>query len=89
MNFVVHLRPIFRWNFGGLVRRGSSANKIYKLVKDFFKSLRSCSNDPVCSDHHPNIDEPNGAACHSCVLLPETSCELANHLLDRNWGLVK
>jgi hypothetical protein len=25
----------------------------------------------------------NLAACHACVLLPETSCELNNGLLDR------
>ena len=25
----------------------------------------------------------NLAACHACVLLPETSCELGNTILDR------
>ena len=25
----------------------------------------------------------NGAACHACLLLAETSCEFGNRLLDR------
>jgi len=71
---------------GGLVRQGSSQKKIKDLIENVLSSLEQCSNDPVCSGHEPTVDEPNGAACHSCVLLPETSCELANHYLDRNWG---
>jgi hypothetical protein len=30
-----------------------------------------------------HIYELNYAACHDCVLLPETSCEFSNVLLDR------
>ena len=71
---------------GGLVRRGSSVRKVNDLIRNALTNITECSNDPVCQDHVPNSDEPNGAACHSCVLLPETSCELGNYFLDRNWG---
>lgn len=48
------------------------------------------SNDPVCSQHTP--EDPHerrhlqGAACHGCLLISETSCERFNDFLDR--GLV-
>lgn len=70
---------------GGLVRQATKI-QIGKIVDRAIAAQDMCSNDPVCHDHHPNSDEPNGAACHSCVYLPETSCELRNYLLDRRWG---
>ncbi len=46
-----------------------------------------CSNDPVCAHHSPpNPHEKRylmGAACHSCLLIAETSCEMQNNHLDR------
>ncbi len=46
-----------------------------------------CSNDPVCAQHRPDSQEEDrcllGAACHGCVLLPESSCERRNDYLDR------
>jgi hypothetical protein len=46
-----------------------------------------CSNDPVCAQHQPDRPEEErfllGAACHGCVLLPESSCERRNDYLDR------
>ena len=59
---------------------------IEKIVKRALQRKNECSNDPICSEHQPTAEEPNGAACHACVLLPESCCELGNHLLDRNWG---
>jgi hypothetical protein len=48
--------------------------------------LSLCSNDPVCAEHsHGNDDYPlQGAACHACLLVPETSCESRNSRLDRS-----
>ena len=47
-----------------------------------------CSNDPVCSQHRPdhNLDDKYllGAACHGCLLIAETSCEMSNNYLDRS-----
>ena len=43
-----------------------------------------CSADPLCLERGPNgVDALNLAACHSCILLPESSCEEMNMLLDR------
>ncbi len=43
-----------------------------------------CSNDPVCAESGPSgADGLNLAACHACLLLPETSCEHRNLFLDR------
>jgi hypothetical protein len=43
-----------------------------------------CSADPVCIEADgQGTDALNLAACHSCALLPETSCEEMNMLLDR------
>lgn len=43
-----------------------------------------CSNDPVCRESGPSgSDGLNLAACHACLLLPETSCEHRNIYLDR------
>ena len=50
--------------------------------------LSLCSSDPICSEHKPSshTDERAlaGAACHSCVLVAETSCEQRNLYLDRS-----
>jgi len=71
---------------GGLASQGNRRH-IEKIVKLALRRKNECSNDPICSDHRPTPEEPNGSACHACVLLPETSCELGNKLLDRNWEL--
>ena len=45
-----------------------------------------CSNDPVCIEtDKQGLVGLNGAACHSCALVPETSCEHNNTLLDRKY----
>jgi hypothetical protein len=70
---------------GGLVSQ-ASRKRLEKAIKRALIARADCSNDPVCMDHKPMGDEINGAACHTCVFLPETSCELRNYCLDRNWG---
>lgn len=43
-----------------------------------------CTSDPVCLESGPSgVDGLNLAACHACLLLPETSCEGFNLILDR------
>ncbi|GIG29816.1 DUF1998 domain-containing protein [Cellulomonas marina] len=45
---------------------------------------RWCSSDPVCAESFGSgTDNLNLAACHACLLLPETSCENRNAFLDR------
>lgn len=46
--------------------------------------LSWCSADPVCIESTGSgVAGSNLAACHNCVLLPETSCEQFNTGLDR------
>lgn len=46
-----------------------------------------CSNDPICSGHNAGRSMEKrwlqGAACHGCALVAETSCEMRNDYLDR------
>jgi len=69
---------------GGLSSQ-ANRDKIERIVKSALRKKSECSNDPICGDHRPNTEEPNGSACHACVLLPESCCELGNQILDRNW----
>jgi len=73
-------------SLGGLVRQGSP-ERLAGLLDKAFEAAKWCSNDPLCSETSPEqgqgTDGMNIAACHCCSLLPETSCELFNALLDR------
>lgn len=73
-------------SLGGLVRQGKPLN-LGRLVKDAIEDARWCSADPVCSDIGQSSgqgpDNVNGSACHNCCIVPETSCEEFNMLLDR------
>jgi hypothetical protein len=73
-------------SLGGLVRQGKAAN-LGPLIKNALAEAEWCSADPVCSDIGKSSgqgpDNVNGAACHNCCILPETSCEEFNMLLDR------
>lgn len=70
-------------SLGGLAREGEG----YRLANTIFSMLENatwCSNDPICVDAKgQGFKSLNFAACHACGLLPETSCESANCLLDR------
>jgi hypothetical protein len=68
---------------GGLVRMGEFP-RLGRLLDMSVTGAQWCSFDPVCADHPGQ--GPDGlslAACHACSLVPETSCEAANRLLDR------
>lgn len=68
---------------GGLVRMGSPG-LLERTVARALDGARWCSSDPVCIESSgQGPDNCNLAACHSCGLLPETSCEQQNRLLDR------
>lgn len=70
-------------SLGGLAREGDG----YRLGNTILSALEDamwCSNDPLCIDSRgQGLDGLNRAACHACTLLPETSCESSNALLDR------
>ena len=69
---------------GGLIETGRS---IANHVKRALEYGEVCSNDPICGTHEPeNPHEERflqGAACHGCLLISETSCEQFNDFLDR------
>ncbi len=69
---------------GGLVRLGRS-ERLGPVVRRALGRASWCSADPVCSEHLGGQGSKlaNLAACHACVLLPETSCETINQGLDR------
>lgn len=74
-------------SLGGLVRQGKE-NFLGKLIKDSIEDSKWCSADPVCSDIGQSSgqgpENVNGSACHNCCIVPETSCEEFNTLLDRS-----
>jgi hypothetical protein len=69
---------------GGLV---ASAPRFAYILRNALERLRICSNDPVCADHEPDDRSgdraTHGAACHGCLLIAETSCEIRNLFFDR------
>lgn len=70
-------------SLGGLVAQGEPA-RLEKSLPSALNRARWCSADPLCVESEASgAGGINLAACHACVLLPETSCELNNGLLDR------
>ena len=70
-------------SLGGLARQGVT-EKVRDTVFSMLENASWCSNDPVCIDSRSQgYAALNYAACHACSLLPETSCECGNLLLDR------
>jgi hypothetical protein len=69
---------------GGLVEQGKSERLSY-LIHKALESSHLCSSDPLCIEHEPGGESNplNGAACHACLYLPETSCLNGNRYLDR------
>lgn len=70
-------------SLGGLVKQGRT-DILPKIFINAIKRAKWCSYDPVCiNSKGQGRKSQNLAACHSCTLLPETSCEEFNVLLDR------
>lgn len=70
-------------SLGGLSAQ-SDPDRIWAVVQSAIRRARWCSSDPVCIESSGSgSDALNLAACHACLLLPETSCERMNHVLDR------
>lgn len=68
---------------GGLVRQGEAPQFAETLIR-MLEAAAWCSADPLCAEHTgQGFGNLNRAACHACTLLPETSCQTGNTLLDR------
>jgi hypothetical protein len=71
-------------SLGGLVRQTKPPEKFEGLLTSSVDLAQICSSDPLCREHDPRRTERlNGAACHTCAMVSETSCEFGNRLLDR------
>ncbi len=70
-------------SLGGLVKQGRTQN-FRKILEKTIENIAWCSTDPLCIEREQSgYKNLNLAACHACLLIPETSCELRNILLDR------
>jgi hypothetical protein len=70
-------------SLGGLVRQGES-DLLESTIRNALQEASWCSSDPLCIESEAQgFNSLNYAACHACMLLPETSCEARNCLLDR------
>lgn len=66
-------------SMGGLVWQGQT-DRIERIILSALERAQDCSSDPLCWE---NNDGLNKAACFSCAMVSETSCERFNMGLDR------
>ncbi len=72
-------------SLGGLVAQAVDRN-IGRIIDGAHQALQVCSSDPICALQVPvGFRKMNAAACHGCLVLPETCCERNNYFLDRNF----
>jgi len=70
---------------GGLQSRADT-QLMGSTLNGALQYLQWCSSDPLCSHGELAINDAYSiASCHSCTLLPETSCESHNRFLDRGF----
>ena len=70
-------------SLGGIVEI-ADPRRFLVLAASALARAEWCSIDPVCSEQEAQgLHLLNRAACHSCLLIPETSCAYQNTLLDR------
>lgn len=76
--------PDSEGSLGGLVRL-AEPGQLERIVLQTIRNARWCGSDPVCLETDPaqSGDRVSGAACHCCLLVPETACEKFNRELDR------
>ena len=72
-------------SLGGLAELAAPRHFL-RFLAAAWQAAAWCSLDPVCArreGHGPGL--LNLAACHACALVPETSCDHGNVLLDRSF----
>jgi hypothetical protein len=70
-------------SLGGVVGLATT-KRLRPAIEEMLARAAWCSSDPLCGESEGSgVDSLNLAACHACSLLPETSCEETNVLLDR------
>lgn len=70
---------------GGLSNLCNDLDDLRKIIQSAIFRATDCSSDPICIESEgQGVGQLNLAACHSCTLTPETTCELSNLYLDRS-----
>jgi Domain of unknown function (DUF1998). len=70
-------------SMGGVISLAQPA-RLSATMREAISRMSWCSADPLCIERTATgTDSLNLSACHACCLLPETSCEEWNLLLDR------
>jgi hypothetical protein len=70
---------------GGLSNLCNDLDNLRKIIESAILRATDCSSDPICIESEgQGVGQLNLAACHSCTLTPETTCELSNLYLDRS-----
>ncbi|MEZ0375494.1 MAG: DrmB family protein [Candidatus Sericytochromatia bacterium] len=77
--------PDSEGTLGGLVELGRQ-HRLGYILEQALENCLLCSSDPLCAEHGLGSGSQvnlHAAACHACLLAPETSCERGNLYLDR------
>jgi len=71
-------------SYGGLISQANETS-FTKILQSALLRAKDCSSDPVCYNtlDGQGIGGLNMAACYSCALIPDISCEEFNSFLDR------
>lgn len=71
-------------SLGGLVDQ-AVPDRFGPVLMDALREVALCPQDPLCgAGELAHSGHLNGAACHACLILAETSCEGGNRFLDRS-----
>ena len=69
---------------GGLANLCNDLDRLNDIIQSAINRANDCSSDPICMESDgQGVSQLNLAACHSCTLTPEITCELSNLFLDR------
>lgn len=71
-------------SLGGLVSQCDDLGNLNRIINSAIERAKDCSSDPICENSDgQGLENLNLAACYSCTLLPDISCEMFNSFLDR------
>ena len=69
---------------GGLTKLCNNRDRLQQIIESALQRAKDCSLDPICYESEgQGVAQLNLAACHSCTIVPDTSCEMSNLFLDR------
>jgi len=71
-------------SYGGIVAQANEKS-LLKILNSALTRANDCASDPICYNaiDGQGIGGLNLAACYSCAILPDISCEEFNSFLDR------